>query len=174
MKRTRHGLRLATCLLVLAASGPLFAGPALGGSDDRRGYQRGDDRRGSYQSDDRRGEYGSRDRGSSRSRSDERTPAEASDRNRAERRPLGTSRDDYRGRFDSDSSYRGDDRRGGQYDRNRHGSDARRAADAVRRDERGRVLSSEPTGDRGYRVRVLTPDGYVRERYVDPRDDRQR
>ena len=102
MKRTRHALRLATCLLVLAASGPLFADPALGGSDDRRGYQRGDDRRGSYQSDDRRDEYGSRDRGSSRSRSGERTPAEASDRNRAERRPLGTSRDDYRGRSDND------------------------------------------------------------------------
>jgi hypothetical protein len=42
----------------------------------------------------------------------------------------------------------------------------------VRRDERGRVLSSEPADDRGYRVRVLTPDGYVRERFVDPRDER--
>lgn len=166
MKRTRRSLRLATCLLVLAASGPLFAGPALGGSDDRRGDQRGDDRRGSYQSDDRRGEYGSRDRGSSRSRSDERT--------RAQERPLGTSHDDYHGRSDDHQSERRDDRYRNPDQRNRHGSDARRAADAVRRDERGRVLSSEPTGDRGYRVRVLTPDGYVRERYVDPRDDRQR
>lgn len=52
----------------------------------------------------------------------------------------------------------------------RYDRDARRAADAVRRGERGRVLSSRPDEDRGYRVRVLTPDGYVRERYVDPRD----
>ena len=154
MKRTRLSLRLATCLLALAASGPLFAGPALGETDGGRGG------------------YSSRSDQGGRSRGPE--PAEASDRNRAERRPLGTSRDDYRGRFDSDSSYRGDDRHGGQYDRNRHGSNARRAAEAVRRDERGRVLSSEPTDDRGYRVRVLTPDGYVRERYVDPRDDWQR
>ncbi len=151
MKRTRHAVRLATCLLMLAASGPLFAGPALGKTDDQRGgYSSHSDQRG-----------WSRDPGW----------AEASDRNRADRRPLGTSRDDYRGRFASDSSYRGDDRHGGQYDRNRHGRDARRAADAVRRDERGRVLSSEPTDDRGYRVRVLTPDGYVRERYVDPHDE---
>ncbi len=137
---------------MLAASGPLFADRALGGSDDRRGYQRGDDRRGSYQSDDRRREHGRSDRGSSRSRSGERT--------RAEERPLGTSRDDH-GRRSADP-------------RHRSSSDARRAADAVRRDERGRVLSSEPTDDRGYRVRVLTPDGYVRERYVDPRDERRR
>lgn len=71
-------------------------------------------------------------------------------RNSAQRRPLGTSHDDH--------------------DRYRYDRDARRAAEAVRRDERGRVLSSQPTDDRGYRVRVLTPDGYVRERYVDPRD----
>lgn len=166
MKRTRHGLRLATCLLVLAACGPLFAGPALGGSDDRRGHQRGDDRRGSYHSDDRRGEYGSRDRDSSRSRSGERT--------RAQERPLGTLHDDHRGRSDDHRWERRDDRHGHPDQRHRYGSDARRAADAVRRDERGRVLSSEPTGDRGYRVRVLTPDGYVRERYVEPRDDRHR
>ena len=166
MKRTRHGLRLATCLLMLAASGPLFAGPALGGSDDRRGYQRGDDRRGSYQSNDRRREYGSPDRGSSRSRSGERT--------RAQERPLGTSRDDHGGRFRDEQWDRQDNRYRTPDPRHRHGSDARRAADAVRRDERGRVLSSEPTDDRGYRVRVLTPDGYVRERYVDPRDDRRR
>lgn len=166
MKRTRHGLRLATCLLVLAACGPLFAGPALGGPDDRRGHQRGDDRRGSYHSDDRRGEYGSRDRDSSRSRSGERT--------RAQERPLGTLHDDHRGRSDDHRWERRDDRHGHPDQRHRYGSDARRAADAVRRDERGRVLSSEPTGDRGYRVRVLTPDGYVRERYVEPRDDRHR
>lgn len=166
MQRTRQGLRLATWLLILAASGPLFAGPALGDSDDRRGHQRGEDRRGSYQSDDRRGEYGSRDRGSSRSRSGERT--------RAKERPLGTSYDDHRGRSGDHHWERRDDRYRQPDQRHRYGSDARRAADAVRRDERGRVLSSEPTGDRGYRVRVLTPDGYVRERYVEPRDDRQR
>ncbi|ANX02739.1 hypothetical protein [Immundisolibacter cernigliae] len=166
MKRTRHGLRLAICLLILAVSGPVFADRALGGSDDRRGYQRDDDRRGSYQSNDRRREYGSSDRGSSRSRSGERT--------RAEDRPLGTSYDDHRGRSRDDQWERQDDRYRNPDQRNRHGNDARRAADAVRRDERGRVLSSEPTDDRGYRVRVLTPDGYVRERYVDPRDDRQR
>lgn len=57
-----------------------------------------------------------------------------------------------------------------EHHRSRRG--AREAADAVRRGERGRVLSSEPVDDRGYRVRVLTPDGYVRERYVDPYDDR--
>lgn len=68
-----------------------------------------------------------------------------------------------------------DERHLGQSDdryRSRRG--AREAADAVRRGERGRVLSSEPVDDRGYRVRVLTPDGYVRERYVDPYDDRDR
>lgn len=166
MKRTRHGLRLAICLLILAVSGPVFADRALGGSDDRRGYQRGDDRRGSYQSDDRRREYGSPDRGSSRSRSGERT--------RAEERPLGTSRDDHGGRFRDEQWDRRDNRYRTPDQRHWSGNDARRAADAVRRDERGRVLSSEPTDDRGYRVRVLTPDGYVRERYVDPRDDRQR
>ncbi len=73
-------------------------------------------------------------------------------------RSLGTRRDESR-------SFRGPDRHD-HYDR-----DAGRAANAVRRDERGRVLRSEPTDDRGYRVRVLTPDGYVRERYVDPRRD---
>jgi hypothetical protein len=169
MKRTRHGLRLATCLLVLAASGPLFADPALGGSDDRRGHQRGDDRRGSYQSDDRRGEYGSRDRGSSRSRSGERT--------RAQERPLGTSYDDHRNHSGEDWPQHRENRYGDpdqRYRYDRYDRDARRAAESVRRDERGRVLSSEPTGDRGYRVRVLTPDGYVRERYVEPRDDRHR
>jgi hypothetical protein len=76
-------------------------------------------------------------------------------RNEAARRPLGTQHEEPR-------SFRGRDR----YDR-----DAGRAANAVRRDERGRVLRSEPTDDRGYRVRVLTPDGYVRERYVDPGGD---
>jgi hypothetical protein len=65
------------------------------------------------------------------------------------------------------------DRYDDRYNSGRYGKDdrdARRAADAVRRGERGRVLSSEPDDDRGYRVRVLTPDGYVRERYIDPRD----
>ncbi|WP_372696253.1 hypothetical protein [Immundisolibacter sp.] len=58
-------------------------------------------------------------------------------------------------------------------DRYRSRRGARDAADAVRRGERGRGLSSEPVDDRGYRVRVLTPDGYVRERYVDPYDNRR-
>ncbi|GAB4359269.1 MAG: hypothetical protein Kow0073_18070 [Immundisolibacter sp.] len=59
-------------------------------------------------------------------------------------------------------------------DRYRSRRGAREAADAVRRGERGRVLSSQPVDDRGYRVRVLTPDGYVRERYVDPDADHDR
>lgn len=145
MQRTQNAIRLAVGVILLAACGSLLADPALG------------------QSDERQAEHGGWSRGPAR--------AESSDRNWADPRLLGTSRDDYRGRFDNDQSDRGDDRYGRQYDRDRYGHDARRAADAVRRDERGRVLSSEPTDDRGYRVRVLTPDGYVRERYVDPRDE---
>lgn len=151
MKRMRHAIHLTAGLVLLAACGPLLADPALG------------DRRDSYrsQSDERPGEHRGWNRGSTR--------AESSDRKRADQRPLGTTRDDYRGRFHNDWSDRGGDRYRRQDDR--YGHNARRAADAVRRDERGRVLSSEPTDDRGYRVRVLTPDGYVRERYVDPRDE---
>lgn len=84
-------------------------------------------------------------------------------RDEARRRPHDAGRaerrHDERYLGESDERYRG--RRG-----------AREAADAVRRGKHGRVLSSEPVDDRGYRVRVLTPDGYVRERYVDPYDDR--
>lgn len=147
--------------LLLAGSGPALADPPLGGSRDRHGdYRDQPDRRDWNRGPDR----GGRD-----------------SRNSAERRPLGTSHDDYRWRRDEDPRrpprYRDRDERD-HYDQNRYrndrydGSDrdARRAADAVRRDERGRVLSSQPADDRGYRVRVLTPDGYVRERYVDPRD----
>lgn len=149
----RHVIQLAAGLALLAACGPLLADPALGSSDDRRDTYR-----------DRSGEHRSESRGWDRQQSGERS--------RADQRPLGTTRDDYRRRSNDDRSDRG--RYRGQDDQDRYGHDARRAADAVRRNERGRVLSSEPTEDRGYRVRVLTPDGYVRERYVDPRDDRQR
>lgn len=154
MKRMRHAIHLTAGLVLLAACAPLLADPALGRSADRRDSYRS-------QSDERQGEHRSWNRGSTR--------AESSDRKRADQRPLGTTRDDYRGRSHDDGSDRGGDRYRRQDDR--YGHNARRAADAVRRDERGRVLSSEPTDDRGYRVRVLTPDGYVRERYVDPRDD---
>lgn len=147
----RHPIQLAAGLVLLAACGPLFADPALGRSDDRRDSYRG-------QSSERQSEGRGWNRGPS------------SERSRADQRPLGTTRDDYRGRSNDDRSDRG--RYRGQDDRDRYGHDARRAADAVRRDERGRVLSSEPADDRGYRVRVLTPDGYVRERFVDPRDQR--
>lgn len=156
MKRMRHAIHLTAGVLLLAACGPLLADPTLGRSDDRRDNYRS-------QSDERQSEHRRWNRGSTR--------AESNDRNRADQRPLGTTRDDYRGRSHDDWSDRGDDRYRRQDDRNRYDHDARRAADAVRRDERGRVLSSEPTDDRGYRVRVLTPDGYVRERYVDPRDN---
>ena len=43
------------------------------------------------------------------------------------------------------------------------------AAERARRSSRGgRVLSAEPQGSDGYRVRVLTPDGYIRNLTVDP------
>jgi len=151
MKRTRYAVQLTAGLVLLAVCGPLFADPALGRSDDRRDSYRG-------QSSERQSESRGWNRG------------QASERSRAEQRPLGTTRDDYRGQRQDDRSDRG--RYRGQDDRDRYGRDARRAAEAVRRDERGRVLSSEPADDRGYRVRVLTPDGYVRERFVDPRDER--
>lgn len=156
---------------------------------------RSDDRRGSYDQQDRgRGERQRYDR------SGERRPLGTlpDDRGYHDRRYGGDNNpgrhygadrrwggDDHRGNhYGSD---RWDNRRNGRpdyrYERDRHNDrynsgrygdddrDARRAADAVRRGERGRVLSSERDDDRGYRVRVLTPDGYVRERYVDPRDD---
>jgi len=147
----RNLIQLAAGLVLLAACGPLFADPALGRSDDQRDGYRG-----------HATERQTDNRGWSRGQS--------SARSRADQRPLGTTYDDYRGRSNDDWSDRG--RYRGQDDRDRYGHDARRAADAVRRDERGRVLSSEPADDRGYRVRVLTPDGYVRERFVDPRDER--
>ena len=147
----RHVIQLAAGLVLLAACGPLLADPALGRSDDRRDSYRG-------QSSERQSESRGWNRGQS------------GERSRADRRPLGTTYDDYRGRSNDDWSDRG--RYRGQNDQDRYGHDARRAAEAVRRDERGRVLSSEPADDRGYRVRVLTPDGYVRERFVDPRDER--
>lgn len=44
------------------------------------------------------------------------------------------------------------------------------AAERARRSSRGgRVLSAEPAGKESYRVRVLTPDGYIRNLVVDPR-----
>jgi hypothetical protein len=145
MKRIAPLICLSAGLL-LACSGPALADPPLGGSRDRHGdYRDQPDRRDGNRGPDRGGRDG---------------------RNSAERRPLGTSHDDYRWRRD-------DDRRRPPHSCDRHPGfdrDARRAAEAVRRDERGRVLSSQPADDRGYRVRVLTPDGYVRERYVDPRD----
>lgn len=142
--------RVLVCLTIglwLLPAQPSLADPALGRSNDGYGA---------------REDYG-RERGG------------------AQRRPLGTLPDD-RGPYDRRHGDDGRDRRydGGRwgdrddrsrYREERYGHDARRAAEAVRRDERGRVLSSQPDDDRGYRVRVLTPDGYVRERYVDPRDD---
>ena len=170
MKRTVPLLCLALGLLLAPVRSSL-ADRALGGSDERRG---------SYREQDR-------DRGSDRQRYDR----------SGERRPLGTlpnrrDHDDRRygsgdnpgrhygqdrrwGGDDHRGKHHGTDRRDGRRDRYddsryRDDRDARRAADAVRRREHGRVLSTEPDDDRGYRVRVLTPDGYVRERYVDPHD----
>jgi hypothetical protein len=158
MKRIAPLICLSAGLL-LASSGPALADPPLGGSRDRHGdYRDQPDRRDGNRSPDRGGRDG---------------------RNSGERRPLGTSHDDYRWRRDDDRRRPPRDRyERDQYNQNRYRNDrydssdrdARRAAEAVRRDERGRVLSSQPADDRGYRVRVLTPDGYVRERYVDPRD----
>jgi hypothetical protein len=147
MKRIRPLLCLALGLLVVPVGAPL-ADPPLGVRDDRRGGY-GSHAQEHRQADDRRS-YG----------------------NSAERRPLGTLHDDFHRRDNDGGSRWGRGRDDDRYDhRDRYDRDAARAAESVRRDERGRVLSSRPD-DRGYRVRVLTPDGYVRERYVDPRDDR--
>ena len=152
MKRTRHAVQVTVGLVLLVACGPLFADSARGRPDDRRDSYRG-------QSEQRQDQYRNDNRRSAR--------AESGNKNRGEQRPLGTTRDGAGARHRDDAAHRGNARYRGNDDR-----DARRAADAVRRDERGRVLSSERADDRGYRVRVLTPDGYVRERYVDPRDER--
>lgn len=180
MKRPLSLLCLALGLLLVPIRSSL-GDPAMGRSDDRRG---------GYQQEDR-------SRGGDRQRYDRsgaRRPLGTlpDDRGYHDRRyggdqnpgrHYGSGRryggDDHRGnhygadRGEGRRDYRYQrDRDGDRYDGSRYGTDrdARRAADAVRRGERGRVLSSEPD-DRGYRVRVLTPDGYVRERYVDPRDD---
>jgi hypothetical protein len=153
MKRMRPLLCLALGLLVAPVGAPL-ADPPLGGYDDRRGGY-GNHAQERRQPDDRQraDRYG----------------------NSAERRPLGTLHDDFDRRNDDRGNRWERSRDNDRYDRydrrDRYDHDAARAAESVRRDERGRVLSSRPD-DRGYRVRVLTPDGYVRERYVDPRDDR--
>lgn len=179
MKRPLSLICLALGLLLLPVGSPL-ADRAMGDSDDRRG---------GYNDQDR-------SRGGDRQRYDrsgERRPLGTlpDDRGYHDRRYGG---DNNPGRhYGNDRRWGGDDHRGnhygsdrrdgrpdyryerdrGRYDGSRYGGDrdARRAADAVRRGEHGRVLSSERDDDRGYRVRVLTPDGYVRERYVDPRDD---
>ncbi len=154
----RTATRLIGGLLLLAVAAAAVADSALGTDDDRQDVYRGQPDQ--HQSDRRGwGSDGARPQ----------PPA----RNRAYQRPLGTQHDDYRGQYEDDHTQGHGDAYGRQYDRgsDRYGHDARRAADAVRRDQRGRVLSSEPFDDRGYRVRVLTPDGYVRERYVDPHDD---
>lgn len=176
MKRPLSFVLLGLGLLMGPVASSL-ADPAMGRSDDRRGgyhdqdRSRGNDRQRYDRSGDRR-PLGTLpdDRGYHDRRYD-------GDNNPG--RHYGPDRrwggDDHRG------NHYGDDRRDNRYQRDRYhdrdnGSrygddrDARRAADAVRRGERGRVLSSEPDDDRGYRVRVLTPDGYVRERYVDPHD----
>ena len=150
MKRMKPLLCLSLGLLSAPIDAPL-ANPPLGGYDDRRGGY-GNHAQERRQPDDRQraDRYG----------------------NSAERRPLGTLHDDFDRRDNDGSSRWGRGRDDDRYDhRDRYDRDAARAAESVRRDERGRVLSSRPD-DRGYRVRVLTPDGYVRERYVDPRDDR--
>ncbi len=147
----RTATRLIGGLLLLAVAAAAVADSALGTDDDPHDAYRG-------QSDQHQGDQ--RGWGSDAARPQPPTG------NRAYQSPLGTQHDDYRGQYEGDHQYdRGSDR---------YGHDARRAADAVRRDQRGRVLSSEPFDDRGYRVRVLTPDGYVRERYVDPHDDDRR
>jgi hypothetical protein len=85
-------------------------------------------------------------------------PAHA--RARHEREWVGHARDE-----DARSPPRGP--RGGEY---RGRQPRERAAERARRSSRGgRVLSAEPDGDEGYRVRVLTPDGYIRNLTVDPR-----
>lgn len=63
--------------------------------------------------------------------------------------------------------------RGGDERRGYRGREPReRAAEHARRSSRGgRVLSAEPAGDERYRVRVLTPEGYIRNLTVDPRHD---
>ena len=150
MKRPLSLICLALGLL-LAPVGSSFGDPALGRSDDRRR--------------DYRDEH--RNRGGDHQRSVR----------SGERRPLGTLPDDrgyHDRRYGGDHNpgrHHGSGRRdGGDDHRGNHYGTDRRAADAVRRREHGRVLSTEPDDDRGYRVRVLTPDGYVRERYVDPHD----
>ncbi|MGE0811420.1 MAG: PepSY domain-containing protein [Immundisolibacter sp.] len=181
MKRPLSLICLALGLLLLPVGSPL-ADRAMGDSDDRRG---------GYNDQDR-------SRGGDRQRYDrsgERRPLGTlpDDRGYHDRRYGGDNNpgrhygndrrwggDDHRGkhygsdRHDGHRDYRYErDRYRDRYDGSRYGHDrdAHRAAEAVRRGEHGRVLSSQPDDDRGYRVRVLTPDGYVRERYVDPRDD---
>lgn len=180
MKRPLSLICLALGLL-LAPVGSSFGDPALGRSDDRRRDYR----------DEHRNRGGDHQRSV---RSGERRPLGTlpDDRGYHDRRYGGDhnpGRHHGSGRRDGGDDHRGNhygtDRRDSRpdyrYERDRHRDrhddsryrddrDARRAADAVRRREHGRVLSTEPDDDRGYRVRVLTPDGYVRERYVDPHD----
>ena len=180
MKRPLSLICLALGLALLPV-GSSLADPAMGRSDDRRG---------GYEDQDR-------SRGSERQRYDRSSERPLlgtlpDDRGYHDRRWGGDNNPG--GHYGADRRWGGDDHRGNhfgfgrrddypdnRYERGRYGDrynggrygddrDARRAADAVRRGERGRVLSSEPDDDRGYRVRVLTPDGYVRERYVDPHD----
>lgn len=84
------------------------------------------------------------------------------ERGRGERADRYEHRDDRSGR-----GHGGDERRGYR------GREPReRAAERARRSSRGgRVLSAEPAGDERYRVRVLTPEGYIRNLTVDPRRD---
>lgn len=84
-------------------------------------------------------------------------------------------------RGDGGGGHKGDGGRGGPREwqqegrrdwRESGGRDRDRAAEHARQRSRGgRVLSAEPDGDKRYRVRVLTPDGYIRNLSVDPRDE---